>query len=91
MASPSDPNTLRVHNGHHPEIDVYGDGTATGTWYLSDRVIAPAIDFLLEGTSRRRHICVRAGEALEDRALGVPPDLRGMANASDGSAHLSFE
>jgi len=27
------------HNGHHPEIDVLSDTTATGLWYLSDYVL----------------------------------------------------
>jgi len=49
--SMTDPGMVTLHQGHHPEIDVADDGTATGTWYLSDRVIVPAYDFLLEGTA----------------------------------------
>jgi len=40
-----------MHNGHHPEIDVGDDGTASGRWYLEDRVIVPAHDFELHGTA----------------------------------------
>ena len=29
------------HHGHHPEIDLTSDTTATGSWYLQDRVIVP--------------------------------------------------
>lgn len=50
-ASLSDPGIVHVHNGHHPEIDVHGDGTASGTWYLEDRVIIPAADLVLGGTA----------------------------------------
>lgn len=46
-----DPGIVHVHNGHHPEIDVYGDGTASGTWYLEDRVMVPAADLVLGGTA----------------------------------------
>lgn len=39
-----------LHQAHHPEIDVDGD-TATGRWYLQDRVIVPRYDFMLEGAA----------------------------------------
>lgn len=41
---------LTMHNVHHPEIDVDGD-TATGTWYLHDKVIVDAFRFGLEGAA----------------------------------------
>jgi hypothetical protein len=50
VSSLSDPGIVHLHNGHHPEIDVHGDGTASGRWYLFDKVIVPAADFVLEGT-----------------------------------------
>jgi SnoaL-like domain len=34
----------------HPEITVTGD-TATGTWYLQDRVIVPEYNFMLIGAA----------------------------------------
>jgi hypothetical protein len=45
-----DPGIVTQHNGHHPEISLAGD-TATGTWYLEDRVIVPEHDFELRGTA----------------------------------------
>jgi ketosteroid isomerase-like protein len=48
-----DPGTVTQHHCHHPEI-VLGSRpatTATGTWYLEDRVIVPAHDFELRGTA----------------------------------------
>ena len=45
-----DPGIVTMHNGHHPEIELTGD-TATGRWYLEDRVIVPAHDFELHGTA----------------------------------------
>jgi hypothetical protein len=49
-SSLSDPGIVSLHQGHHPEIEV-DEGTATGTWYLSDRVVVPAHDFVLDGTA----------------------------------------
>jgi hypothetical protein len=39
---------ITLHQAHHPEVVVDGD-TATGTWYLQDKVIVPEFGFLLEG------------------------------------------
>jgi hypothetical protein len=41
---------LTMHQVHHPEIEVDGDA-ATGRWYLQDKVIVPAFDFMLEGAA----------------------------------------
>ena len=41
---------LTVHQVHHPEVEVDGD-TATGRWYLQDKVIVPALQFMLEGAA----------------------------------------
>ncbi len=44
------PDLITLHQVHHPEIVVDGD-TATGTWYLHDKVFALAFDFALEGAA----------------------------------------
>lgn len=41
---------LTLHQAHHPEIEVDGD-TATGRWYLVDKVIIEAMKFVLEGAA----------------------------------------
>ncbi len=51
ISSLGDPGIVTFHTGHHPEIDVGPDGTATGIWYLEDRVIVPAFDLVLGGTA----------------------------------------
>jgi SnoaL-like domain len=51
VSSLADAGIVHVHNGHHPEIHVNDDGTATGTWYLEDKVIIPAADLVLGGTA----------------------------------------
>ena len=50
-ASLGDPGIVTMHTGHHPEIVGTGASSATGTWYLEDRVIVPAADFELHGTA----------------------------------------
>jgi len=46
-----DPGVVTMHTGHHPEIAFNSDSTATGTWYLEDRVIVTGQDFELHGTA----------------------------------------
>jgi len=45
------PDIVTMHHGHHPEITLTSPGTATGIWYLEDRVIVQAQDFELHGTA----------------------------------------
>jgi ketosteroid isomerase-like protein len=34
----SNPKILHQHHGHHPEIELTGENTATGIWYMDDTV-----------------------------------------------------
>ena len=43
-------NMVSEHQAHHPEIEVDGD-TATGRWYLQDRIIVPAFNYLMIGSA----------------------------------------
>lgn len=45
------PDIATEHHGHHPEIDLTSATTATGTWYLQDRVIIPSADLEIGGTA----------------------------------------
>lgn len=52
------PGLISLHQAHHPEIvlddqsEVTGAGaTATGTWYLEDKVIVPEVGYVLEGAA----------------------------------------
>jgi hypothetical protein len=56
------PDVVTLHQCHHPEIDVDGD-TATGVWYLQDRVLAIEHRFVLEGAAfyEDRYVRTRAG------------------------------
>jgi hypothetical protein len=45
------PDIVTEHHGHHPEIDLTSEVSATGTWYLQDRVIVPSADLEIGGTA----------------------------------------
>ncbi len=57
------PTIVTMHHGHHPEIALTGSGTATGTWYLEDRVIVPGHDFEIYGTAFYRDRYTKADGA----------------------------
>jgi hypothetical protein len=44
------PGIITVHQCHHPEISVHTD-TATGSWYLDDKVIITEQRLLLTGAA----------------------------------------
>ena len=48
MRSALGPNVITEHRVTHPEITVAGD-TASGSWYLQDRVIVAEFNFMLIG------------------------------------------
>jgi ketosteroid isomerase-like protein len=49
-----DRGIVTMHTGHQPEITLTSATTATGRWYLEDRVIVPGRDFELHGTALYR-------------------------------------
>jgi SnoaL-like protein len=44
------PSIITVHHCHHPELEVDGD-TATGTWYLDDKVLVLEHRLVLTGAA----------------------------------------
>lgn len=52
---------LTLHQAHHPVITVEGD-TATGSWYLQDKVIVETFRFMLEGAAFYDDRYVRTAE-----------------------------
>src|SRR4051794_37732542 len=46
-----DDGVISQHHGHHPEITVTAPDSATGVWYLDDRVIVLAADLEIGGTA----------------------------------------
>lgn len=52
---------LSSHRVHHPEIDLTGPDTATGTWALEDTVIIAEFGFALRGAAFYTDEYVKAG------------------------------
>ena len=45
------PTAITMHHGHHPEIEITGESTATGIWYLEDTVIDTERNSMLRGAA----------------------------------------
>ncbi|HEY3842161.1 MAG TPA: nuclear transport factor 2 family protein [Acidimicrobiales bacterium] len=52
---------ITEHHGHHPEIEFDSETSATGTWYLEDRVIVPSADLEIGGTAFYRDRYAKTG------------------------------
>ena len=64
------PSMITLHQVHHPEIELAGDGTATGIWYLEDRVIDTENHFVLQGAAFYRDEYVKQEGAWRIRVTG---------------------
>lgn len=47
----SDPNIISLHHVHHPEIAITSAESATGIWYLEDRLYFTAQNMMLWGAA----------------------------------------
>lgn len=45
------PRIVSMHHGHHPEVELTGETTARGAWYLEDRVWFLDGDMVLHGAA----------------------------------------
>ena len=83
MRSALGPNVITEHRVTHPEITVTGD-TASGTWYLQDRVIVAEFDFMLIGAAfyrdqyRRTDVGWKISVTGYDRTYDATMSLAGM-------------
>jgi hypothetical protein len=50
-AALSSHDLITEHHGHHPEIAFTSATSASGSWYLQDRVIVPSVDLEISGTA----------------------------------------
>jgi hypothetical protein len=77
------PNVITEHRVTHPEIIVTGD-TASGSWYLQDRVIVAEFNFMLIGAAfyRDEYRRTDAGWKISvtgyDRTYDATMSLEGM-------------
>lgn len=83
MRSSLGPGVITEHRVTHPEIEVTGD-TATGSWYLQDRVIVADLNFMLIGaafyrdTYRRTETGWKISGTGYDRTYDATMSLAGM-------------
>ena len=93
---------LSSHRVHHPEIDLTGPTTATGTWALEDVVVDARRDFQLRGAAFytdeyvkqdgawriRRTSYRRTYEEIQMRTQWTPPHLTASWWDTDGRSEL---
>jgi hypothetical protein len=61
---------ISMHHGHHPEIELTGEGTARGTWYLEDKVYFLDANTVLRGAAFYSDEYVKVAGAWKIRATG---------------------
>lgn len=97
MRSSLRPNVISEHRVTHPEITLDGADTASGIWYLQDRIIVAEHDFMLFGAAFYHDRYRRTGDGWKISATGytrtyeVTMSLAGIAgfHATPGDAlHL---
>ena len=54
LAQSFNSQAISVHTGHHPEIDVLTESSATGIWYLTDTFIHLTENVVTEGSALYR-------------------------------------
>ena len=64
------PTMISLHQVHHPEIELTGDTTATGRWYLEDMVIDTKHNTTLRGASFYRDEYVKVGGEWKFKSTG---------------------
>jgi hypothetical protein len=64
------PTMITMHHGHHPEIDLTGESTATGIWALEDLVIDTANQLTIRGAAYYQDEYVKSGDAWKIRSTG---------------------
>lgn len=82
-----DPGFVTMHHGHHPEITLTSATTATGRWYLEDRVIVPDHDFELHGTALYRDEYRKVGGHWRISHTGYDRVFEERRRRSNGEVH----
>lgn len=75
-------DVITEHQAHHPEIEVDGD-TATGSWYLQDRVIVPAFDTMIFGSAFYSDTYARVDGRWVITSTGYKRTYEAMINLKD--------
>ncbi len=66
----SDPDIISLHHGHHPEISIGDANSATGIWYLEDRLYFTKQNMMLWGAAFYEDEYVKVDGQWKLRATG---------------------
>lgn len=84
------PTMLTSHQVHHPEIELTGEGTATGSWALWDNVIDLQHGIVIRGTAYYRDRYVKVDGAWRIQSTGYERIYEEMLpRPADGPARLT--
>lgn len=64
------PGVITMHQGHHPEITLTSETTATGIWYLEDLVVDTTGDTALRGAAYYQDEYVKVDGGWKLRSTG---------------------
>jgi hypothetical protein len=64
------PTMLTMHHGHHPEIDLTSESSATGIWALEDLVIDTANELTIRGAAYYQDEYVKSRGEWKIRSTG---------------------
>jgi ketosteroid isomerase-like protein len=79
----SDEGMLTSHKVHQPEIELTGDGTATGVWALDDVVVIPAAQLVIRGAAFYEDDYVKVDGAWKIRRTGYKRVYEEMESRPD--------
>ncbi|GAA4642291.1 nuclear transport factor 2 family protein [Gordonia humi] len=77
------PTIVTEHRADHPIIEVDGD-TATGSWYLQDRVIVPEFDVMIIGAAFYRDEYRRTARGWRISSTGYDRTYEAVGSLSAG-------
>lgn len=77
------PTVLTLHQGHHPEIELTGPSSATGTWYLEDLVIDTERNTELHGAAFYHDEYVKRDGAWRFRSTGYERTFEQVRDRSE--------
>jgi hypothetical protein len=84
------PTILTAHHGHHPEIELASETTATGTWALWDKVIDLQHGIEIGGAAFYRDGYVKLAGAWRFQSTGYQRTFEEMKpRPTDGPARLT--
>ncbi len=83
LASSLGPTMITMHHGHHPEIQLTSESTATGIWALEDVVIDTANELTIRGAAYYRDEYVKLNGEWKIHSTGYERLFEEMESRKD--------